>query len=211
MVVWLILLSLLLAPPVFADAPVGICIYVRDADNAPITVPELYSLADGSPAHSTPGSAACFPLEGTTTASVGATWSANYTLVSASYTDGGALITTTTSAEVTWPVWNLNDPTHTLTLVVANPLREPEPTPGNYQLPPEGIQPYDISFDGPSPLDGVDLAPLLVPMARIALTLYTVMSYAVQGENVWVFFGIILIIPVAGMIVYRLMLNPPEI
>lgn len=81
-------------------------------------------------------------------------------------------------------------------------------TPTGWELPTQPLQPYTYTLDVESP--DIDLnAGQLWEMARVALTSYKVIG----GDNnqVWVLLAVLLLVPVAGAIIYRLLVHPPDI
>lgn len=84
----------------------------------------------------------------------------------------------------------------------------PTATPTEWQMPREPLTPYTYTVDVPSPEIGID-AGRLWEMARVALTSYKIMG----GDNngTWILLAILLLVPVAGGILYRLLVHPPDI
>lgn len=84
----------------------------------------------------------------------------------------------------------------------------PTATVSQWALPTGNIKPYTYTVDVPSPSVAITAADLW-EMARVALTAYNVIGG--NGNQVWLLLGIIILVPVAGAIVYRLLVHPPDI
>lgn len=78
----------------------------------------------------------------------------------------------------------------------------------DWAFPTEPLLPYQFG-EPEERIDAPITAGILWEIARIALTAYNVVS---GGDGAtWLLFAGILLLPVAGMIVYRLLTSPPEI
>lgn len=78
----------------------------------------------------------------------------------------------------------------------------------DWTLPNQPLLPYQ--YDEPEEVIEAPVTPgVLWEVARIALTAYNIIS----GGNsaTWLLFAAILLLPIAGVIIYRLLTSPPEI
>jgi hypothetical protein len=83
-------------------------------------------------------------------------------------------------------------------------------TPTDWSFPVEPLVPYAYDDDALAGVIEMPLTPArLWDMARVALTSYTVIS---RGDgNTWLLFVAVLLIPTAGLVIYKWLTNPPEI
>jgi hypothetical protein len=80
----------------------------------------------------------------------------------------------------------------------------------DWEFPTEPLLPYQYDAEPEAgTIDAPITSGVLWEIARIALTAYNVIS---GGDGaVWLLFVGILLLPMAGLIVYRLLTDPPEI
>lgn len=79
------------------------------------------------------------------------------------------------------------------------------PTP-EWAFPEEGLQPFTYTTYITPPLQLGIGADDLITLARSALTTYTLLDW-----QTWALLGVVILLPVAAVLVFKVFVNPPEI
>ena len=76
----------------------------------------------------------------------------------------------------------------------------------DWMFPTEGLQPYTYTEATDNPLEGAIEGEDLWHMARVALT-----AYGLMDATAWGLLALVILIPVALAMVYKIFTRPPEI